>query len=258
MFKRFLLTLCLCLGLTAPTHAVVTGTRVGDAAYTATITDTFLITTTAFSAARTWTLPSAGATCIGQTCAPAATSLVIFDAAGAVTSTNTLTIAPASGETINGNAANLIINAAGATITLVPTSSGNWQATVRGDYVAATLASGSAVSLTTATAANVTSQSLSQGDWECRAVVARTVGATTSFTQLAAGITSTSATLPADGTMVATYFDTAANVMAAGTDTVVGPARFSLTATTTVYLVVKDTFTVSTDTAYGQLACRRQ
>lgn len=255
--KKLLLTLSLWLGLIAAAEAVVPQTRVGDAAYTVLSTDTYVTTSVAFTAARTWTLPSAGATCIGQSCAPPAIDLVLDDTAGAVTSTNTLTIAPASGETINGNAANLIITAANVRIRLKPTSGSNWQAEVFGDYVAATVATGSAVSLTTATAADIVTQSLSQGTYDCRGVVARNVGATTSFTKLSASIGTTTNTLVADGTMAATYLATAANVMAAGTDTVVGPLRVNLTATTTLRLVAQDTFTVSTDAAYGQLACTR-
>ena len=254
--NRLLVLLALLFGLAQPAKAVMSTTPVGNAAYTILSTDVALVTTTAFTAARTWTLPYAAATCIGQTCG--ANALQIFDVAGAVSSSNTLTIAVQSGDTINGNAANLIINAAGARVVLFPTSGSNWQAIIEGDYVSSAIASGSAVSLTTATAANVTSQSLSQGDWECRGLVSRTLGGTTSVTVLSASIGTTTATIATQGTHATTNTQTAANVMGAtGQDTQVGPVRLSLTATTTVYLVVKDTFTVSTDAAYGELACRR-
>jgi len=52
-------------------------------------------------------------------------------------------------------------------------------------------------------------------------------------------------------------FSTAANVMAADRSEVVGPVRQSLSATTNVYLVQDDTFTVSTNKGYGILRCRR-
>lgn len=126
-----------------------------------------------------------------------------------------------------------------------------------GEVIQSTVATGSAVSLTTATPANVTSVSLTAGDWDCRATIARNVGATTSFTKLNGSIGTTTASLVADGTEASKYFSIAANVMAAGTDTKIGPARFSLAATTTIFLVAQDTFTVSTDAAYGQLTCRR-
>lgn len=252
--RKLLLGLALVFGLPPAAWAVLTSVLIGDANLSVNVNTSNLITSVAFTAARTVTLPSAGGTCVGQTCGNA---LQIFDTANAVTSTNTLTIAPASGETINGNAANLILNAAGVRVVLIPTSGSNWQAIVEGDYVAATLASGSAVSVTTATPINVTSQSLSQGDWECRASIARVVGASTSFTKLSGSLGTTTGALVADGTDASSYFATAANVMAAGTNTKIGPARFSLAATSTIFLVVQDTFSVSTDTAFGQIECRR-
>lgn len=256
--KRLLLSLALLLGLLAPAQAVVPRTNVGDAAYSVLNTDVLVTTTTAFTAGRTWTLPFAAGTCVGQTCAPASNTLTIYDLAGAITGTNTLTIAPQSGETINGNAANLIISAAGAQVILYPTTGSNWQAVVMGDYRVATLASGSAVSLSTATAANVTTISLSQGVWDCVGLISRTLNASTSVTVLTGSISTTTANQEAQGTNTATYLQTAANVMGAvGQDTKIGPVRLTLTATTTVYLVAKDTFTVSTNVAYGEIGCRR-
>lgn len=255
--KRLALALGLWLGLLAPTWAVVPTTKVGDAAYTIKSTDTFIITTTAFSAGRTWTLPYAAATCIGQTCAPSAGALQIIDVAGAWSQTYQLTIAPQSGDTINGNAANLIISTA-SRIVLYPTSGNNWQVLVEGDYVATVLAAGSAIGLTSTTAADIVTQSLSQGEWECRGIISRTLGASTSVTVLTGSIGLTTNTQVAQGTHAATYLQTAANVMGAlGEDTKVGPVRISLTATATYRLIADDTFSVSTDAAYGELACRR-
>jgi hypothetical protein len=39
--------------------------------------------------------------------------------------------------------------------------------------------------------------------------------------------------------------------------TAVGPVRVSLSATTTIFLVASDTFTVSTMSAYGTIRARR-
>lgn len=115
-------------------QAVVSSTSVGNVAYTILNTDVRLITTTAFTAARTWTLPYAAATQIGQAQAasgPAATgALEIIDVASAFSVANPLTIAPQSGDTINGSTASVTINVAGARILLVPTSGTNWQLAV--------------------------------------------------------------------------------------------------------------------------------
>lgn len=127
--RRILLVAALCLGLLAPALAVVQPiTSVGNTAYTILPTDQYIFTSVAFSTSRTWTLPSAGATCIGQTCA--SRQLTIIDRAAAITSSNTLVIARPSGETINGAASDLTVNYAGATIALIPTSGSNWQAIV--------------------------------------------------------------------------------------------------------------------------------
>lgn len=112
--------------------------------------------------------------------------------------------------------------------------------------------------LTTATPANITAVSLTPGDWDCRATTSRVLGASTSVTKLQTSIGSTSVTLGTQGSDLTTFLQTAANVMGAlGEDQHTGPGRISLSATTTEYLVVSDTFTVSTDAAFGSLTCRR-
>lgn len=244
------------LAFAPPAHAVLQATQVGDAAYTVTSTDTNIITTTAFSAARTWTLAPANATCIGQSCAPFTTQLVIYDAAGAVSATNTLTIARPTGGTINGNAANLIISAPKTRIVLVPTSATNWDAVVTGDFRSSTVAVGDAVALTTATAADITSISLSQGEWSCTGTIARTTAATTSVTLMKQSISATTATSGSLGTTM-TAWATAANVVVGDPAFTVGPVRLSLAATTTYYLVAEDTFTVDTNAGYGSIVCQR-
>lgn len=251
------LGLALWVGLVAPSLAVLIPTYVGNVAYTILPTDVNVVTTTSFTAARTWTLPSAGGTCIGQSCQPPAAALTIYDVAGAINGTSLLTIAPASGETINGNAANLILNAAGVRVTLVPTSGSNWNAYITGDYYAAAVASASAVALTTATAADITSLQLSQGDWECRGAITRKLAATTSVTLLKTSISATSATSGSLDTGTMVQKATAANVMALDNTVLIGPIRLKIAATATYYLVAQDTFTVSTNAGYGQLSCRR-
>lgn len=112
--------------------------------------------------------------------------------------------------------------------------------------------------LTTATPANITGVALTAGDWDCRATVFRVLGASTSVTKLQAAINPTTATITAQGNDSSTFLTIAANVMGAtGTDSKVGPARFSLAATTNEFLVANDTFSVSTNVAGGNIACRR-
>ena len=131
-----------------------------------------------------------------------------------------------------------------------------------GEYVEASIAAGSAISLTTVTAANVTSISLTAGDWDVTAIAAFVTAATTSVTNRLVAISKTSATLPsvnpyASGEVISES-RMAADVAGAVQNTRDVPTiRVSLSATTTMYLVVRSSFTVSTQTAHGVLWARR-
>lgn len=256
--KRLLASLALLLGLIAPALGVTPTTSVSNAAYSILNTDVRVVTTTtAFTASRTWTLPFAAATCIGQTCAPGAMVLEIFDAGGAITQTNTLVVAPQSGDTINGQAANLILAQPGARVILYPTSGNNWVSYTVGNVVTAALAQASAISLTTATGKDITTVSLGQGTWSCQGQISRNLGATTSVTILKTSITTTQDTSGSLDTGTMSQFSTAANVMVGNTSMDVGPIIVTPTATTTYHLVAQDTFTVSTNAGYGQITCQQ-
>jgi hypothetical protein len=126
-----------------------------------------------------------------------------------------------------------------------------------GEYISATVLVGSAVSLTTATSANVTSISLTAGDWEVTGSVCTNPATTTSTALLSGAISTTSATLPtlpgAGGYAV----------MPGGVGTgitlslPVGVMRLSLASTTTVYLVINCRFAVSTMGGFGFIGARR-
>lgn len=129
--KKTFLVLALWLGLLAPSLGVVSTTVVNNAAYTILGTDVRVVTgPTAFTASRTWTLPDAGQTCIGQNCQPASQSLLVLDNGNALSVAFPLVIAPASGNTINGSSSSLTITAAGARVNLVPSTPSNWQAVI--------------------------------------------------------------------------------------------------------------------------------
>lgn len=125
--RRLALGLWLLLGLLLPVAAVQQNTPVGNANYSVTPTDTWLTTTTAFTTPRTWTLPYAGGTCIGQNCAPPASQLTILDTANAFSVASPLIIAPQSGDTINGSASSITIPDTGTRVLVVPTSGTNWK-----------------------------------------------------------------------------------------------------------------------------------
>ena len=126
-----------------------------------------------------------------------------------------------------------------------------------GEYVISTIATGSSVALTTTVAANVTSISLTAGDWDISGAICYTFGATTSYTNLAGGASTTTGVLPSQEKLF--DFETPATVPTAGADCtfVIPTIRISIAATTTIFLVTTTTFTVSTLKAYGFLAARR-
>ena len=132
-----------------------------------------------------------------------------------------------------------------------------------GEFITATVATASAVSLTSTTAANVTSVSLTAGDWDVTWVVDFKPGATTSVTLMAGSISLTTATHNTQaggsgiGTEALALFDTAANILGADFSLPGGPVRCSFSSTQTVYLVASSTFSVSTMAAYGTIRARR-
>lgn len=123
-----------------------------------------------------------------------------------------------------------------------------------GEFSTAIVANGSAITLVTATPANVTSISLTAGDWDVSGNV--NINETTStVTNRIAGITVTSATIPTDGSEVSDGKQTTA---LSSKHTMMMPvSRLSLSGTTTVYLVTNCTFSAGTEKAYGAITARR-
>jgi hypothetical protein len=123
-----------------------------------------------------------------------------------------------------------------------------------GEYTSSLVALGSAVSLTTATAANVTTISLTAGDWDVEANVNFNDAAAT-VTVTTAGISTTTATLPTDGSEA---YSGVLLVTGTAKDSITLPRkRISISGTTTVYLVASQTFSLGTASAYGAITARR-
>lgn len=126
-----------------------------------------------------------------------------------------------------------------------------------GEFVSSEVLIGSAVNLTTATAADITSISLTAGDWDVRGnVVFNPAGTTTSNSHIA-WISTTSATLPTlpnKGALTESLVAySAGNAPALETGTI----RISVAGTTTVFLSARMVFLVSTANAYGFISARR-
>jgi hypothetical protein len=129
-----------------------------------------------------------------------------------------------------------------------------------GEFVTSTLASGSAVTLTTATSANITSISLTAGDWDVFGSTAFILTAATStFGNLGyiGGISTTSNTLGTQDT----YFNYPVDLTTkTGSFNFSNPqVRISIASTTTVYLVGQATFSTGGTSvkAFGTISARR-
>jgi hypothetical protein len=137
------------------------------------------------------------------------------------------------------------------------TTTGSATAGNVGEYVETVVVTGSAVSVVTATGKTIMSISLTAGDWDVECNAVHNFNTTTSFTQLITSLSLT--TNVVDSTPGRFQQDVRpANVPGlTSISQVVQRYRFSLSATTTIFLVAQDTFTVSTMAVYGLLRARR-
>lgn len=126
-----------------------------------------------------------------------------------------------------------------------------------GEYISANVASGSAVVLTTATTVNVTSISLTAGDWDVSGNVVIAAAATTVATVCQAAISSSTGALPTLPGAGAFNIWQGSFTGAANLALPTGMTRISLAVTTIIFLVAQATFTTSTAGAYGFIGARR-
>ena len=167
------------------------------------------------------------------------------------------TISPAEKLDVVGNvksSGNVIFGTSGKGIQGTTTND-NADAGVVGELVSSSVAS-IGVGLTDATFANITTISLTAGDWDVSGVVGITSGAGTTIAYINYGVSTTSAAGGALGQMGSLTPNT--NISAIVDFTVATPVtRLSLASTTTVYLVTRVSFAVSTANAYGVIRARR-
>lgn len=124
-------------------------------------------------------------------------------------------------------------------------------------YIESDLAAASKIALTSAAAANITSISLTAGEWDVSGVVVFDPAATTSVTVKRGSISLTSAAI--DVTLGRFFgHGSAASVDAGNASSYASKiVRLSLGATTTVYLVASSTFTDAAMSAYGNISARK-
>lgn len=147
-----------------------------------------------------------------------------------------------------------------ASVLVGTTTNDNAAPGIVGEYISASVVAGSAVALTTATGANVTSISLTAGDWDVWGNIGFVPAATTNITQLQGGCSTTSAQIPGvpNAGFLQQFGSGGLVPGAANLSSAVVPFRFSLAVTTTVFLTALANFTVSTLGAYGFIAARRR
>lgn len=125
-----------------------------------------------------------------------------------------------------------------------------------GEFISSNAASpGSSISNNTAV--NVTSISLTPGDWDVWGVTGFIAAAGTTVALIATGINTTSATMPTSPAAGGVQQVQATLTVAGEQVLSAGRTRVSVAVVTTVYLVAYATFAVSTMTQYGYLAARR-
>lgn len=132
------------------------------------------------------------------------------------------------------------------------TANNNASAGSVGEYVTAT---GTSVSLASATPTNITSISLTAGDWDVWGNVQFAPGSGASFTAIVAGINTTSSMMPSvplSSVINAAFNSQTGQAMPAPMQ------RILVSSTTTVYLVAQGTFSGGTTSANGILQARRR
>lgn len=132
----------------------------------------------------------------------------------------------------------------------------------QGEMISSTLLLASTISLTTNVVVDIVSISLTAGDWDVWGCGVFVTGATTNISDARICISNVSATFKTVGgtTYPATIqqftpYVPGSTTFCFGTGTV---GRISLASTTTIYLVARGTFTVSTLSAHGSIQARRR
>lgn len=126
-----------------------------------------------------------------------------------------------------------------------------------GELIAASRVQGSALALTTAVAANITTMSLTSGDWDVRGSVYGQLSASTSITDLIGSISLTSATLDLTAGRFFRHQGAPFTPVAGAIGYAIPTSRISLSTTTTIYLVVRGLFSAGTLGGWGEIAARR-
>jgi hypothetical protein len=162
------------------------------------------------------------------------------------------------GNSYSNNTTNLVNNASATINTDLGdvTSATSAQASYVGEHIKSNVPFGSAVSLVTGTAKNLTSVTLAPGHWSCGGDVAFNPAGTTTIAAMVAGTSTVTNTLPPQGTGGMNFL-TATFTTGAPGNLPVGQSSQDVTASTPVYLVAQANFGTSTMSVYGNIDCMR-
>lgn len=127
-----------------------------------------------------------------------------------------------------------------------------------GEFISSVIASTSSVSLTTGVAEDLTSISLTAGDWDVYGNVTFIPTGTTNVTFVLAWISTASATVPDSSLYNILSFGASGLVSSTDIGIIVPYKRISIASTTTVYISAEAGFTVSTETMCGGIYARRR
>jgi hypothetical protein len=159
-----------------------------------------------------------------------------------------------------GNSSNttcLIQGISGVTVAsavpVVINSSGQLGTSTIGQTTVASVVSGSAVALTTATPTNITSISLIAGTYAISGIVNFTGAITVTGAQLAS-VNTTSATIGIQGNNAASSVVPTAGFLLGDNSVSIPSWILTIGSTTTVYLVAQATFSLGTGSAYGRIS----
>jgi len=139
------------------------------------------------------------------------------------------------------------------------TTNDNVDAGKVGEFISSVILVASALAMTTNTALNITSISLTAGDWDAWGTLWLVPAAGTITTTISVGVSQTSATMPTTPA-IGTSHQQIRGLATAATEVCILQApttRITLASTTTIYLVGLSTFTTSTMAGYGSLCARR-
>jgi hypothetical protein len=127
-----------------------------------------------------------------------------------------------------------------------------------GEFISSTLVVGSCTALTTGTAKTITSVSLTAGDWDVNGVAAYLPANTTTTTNLSGSISIVNNTLDTTtGNFIGQNTPATTYNGATQAQVSISPIRYSLAATTTVYLIGFSNFATSTNCGFGTIRARR-